>query len=94
MAIFLNISPTSNSLHLLGPQVEIRDSNSRFVVDEDDNGNFSSKGLSFQREDHTYTSEFIVCRRQILTYKHDPITKIIKIFIGPNGHRHITYVFV
>ena len=38
MAIFFNIPPTSNHLHLL--QVENCDSNSRFVVDEDDNGKF------------------------------------------------------
>ena len=34
--IFLNFSPTSNHLHAL--QVENYDSNSRLVVDEDDNG--------------------------------------------------------
>ena len=38
MAIFFNISPTSNPLHPL--QVENCDSNSRLVVDEDDNGKF------------------------------------------------------
>ena len=36
MAIFLHFSPTSNHLHPL--QVENCDSNSRLVVDEDDNG--------------------------------------------------------
>ena len=39
MAIFFNFSPTSNHLHPL--QVENCDSNSRLVVDEDDNGKFS-----------------------------------------------------
>ena len=38
MAIFCNFSPTSNHLHTL--QVENCDSNSRLVVDEDDNGKF------------------------------------------------------
>ena len=38
MAIFFNFSPTSNHLH--PPQVENCDSNSRLVVDEDDNGKF------------------------------------------------------
>ena len=38
MAIFLNFSPTSSHLHPL--QVENCDSNSRLVVDEDDNGKF------------------------------------------------------
>ena len=36
MAIFFNFPPTSNHLHPL--QVENCDSNSRLVVDEDDNG--------------------------------------------------------
>ena len=38
MVIFFNFSPTSNHPHIL--QVENCDSNSRFVVDEDDNGKF------------------------------------------------------
>ena len=38
MAIFFTFSPTSNHLHPL--QVENCDSNSRLVVDEDDNGKF------------------------------------------------------
>ena len=38
MVIFFNFSPTSNHLHPL--QVENCDSNSRLVVDEDDNGKF------------------------------------------------------
>ena len=44
MAIFLNFSPTSNHLHPL--QVENCDSNSRLVVDEDDNVNSGLKGLN------------------------------------------------
>ena len=43
MAIFFNFSPTSNHLHPL--QVENCDSNSRLVVDEDDNGKLRLKGL-------------------------------------------------
>ena len=38
MAIFNNFSPTSNHLHPL--QVENCDSNSRLVVDEDENNKF------------------------------------------------------
>ena len=38
MAIFFNFPPTSNHLHPL--QVENCNSNSRLVVDEDDNGKF------------------------------------------------------
>ena len=38
VAIFFNFSPTSSHLH--PQQVETCDSNSRLVVDEDDNGEF------------------------------------------------------
>ena len=38
MALFINFSPTSSHFHPL--QVENCDSNSRLVVDEDDNGKF------------------------------------------------------
>ena len=41
MTIFYNFSPTSSHLYLL--QVENCDSNSRLVVDEDDNGKFRVK---------------------------------------------------
>ena len=43
MIIFFNFSPTSNHLHPL--QVENCDSNSRLVVDEDDNVKSGLKGL-------------------------------------------------
>ena len=43
MIIFFNFSPTSNHLHPL--QVENCDSDSRLVVDEDDNVNSGLKGL-------------------------------------------------
>ena len=35
----------------------------------------------FQYGDRFYTSESDVCRRQILTYKDDPRTERIKIFL-------------
>ena len=38
MAVFFNFSPTSNHIHPL--QVENCDSNSRLVVDDNDNGKF------------------------------------------------------
>ena len=44
MAIFLNFSLALNYLHSL--QVENCDSNSRLVVDEDDNGKFRPEGLT------------------------------------------------
>ena len=45
--IFFNFSPTSNHLHPL--QVENCDSNSRLVVDEDDNVKSGLKGLISMR---------------------------------------------
>ena len=44
MAIFFTFSPTSNHLHPV--QVENCDSNSRLVVDEDDNVKSGLKGLN------------------------------------------------
>ena len=44
MAIFFTFSPTSNHLHPI--QVENCDSNSRLVVDEDDNVKSGLKGLN------------------------------------------------
>ena len=44
IAIFFNFSTTSNHLHPL--QVENCDSNSRLVVDEDDNGKFRLDGVN------------------------------------------------
>ena len=46
MAIFFNFSPTSNHLYPL--QVENCDSNSRLVVDEDDNGKFRPERVKVQ----------------------------------------------
>ena len=44
MIIFFNFSPTSNHLHPL--QDENCDSNSRLVVDEDDNGKFRLESVN------------------------------------------------
>ena len=46
MTIFFNFSLTSNHLHPL--QVENCDSNSRLVVDEDDNGKFRPERVKGQ----------------------------------------------
>ena len=46
MVIFFNFSPTLNHLHPL--QVENCDSNSRLVVDEDDNGKFKLERIKRQ----------------------------------------------
>ena len=48
MAIFFNFSPTLNHLHPL--QAENCDSNSRFVVDEDDNGKLRLERVNY----HSY----------------------------------------
>ena len=47
MTIFFAFSPTSSHLHSL--QVENCGSNSRIVVDEDDNGKSGLKGLTLNR---------------------------------------------
>ena len=46
IAISFNFSPTSNHLHAL--QVENCDSNSRLVVDEEDNGKFRLERVKLQ----------------------------------------------
>ena len=56
MAIFFDISSTSNHLHPL--QVENCDSNSRLVVDEDDIGNFRLERVKFDQ--HNYTIRIII----------------------------------
>ena len=48
MVIFFNFSPTLNHLHPL--QIENFDSNSRLVVDEDDNGKFRLERVEGPKE--------------------------------------------
>ena len=52
MTIFLNFSSTLNHLHPL--QVENCDSNSRRVVDEDDNGKLRLERVNPHPTDHDY----------------------------------------
>ena len=66
MAIFFNFSPTSSHLHSL--QVENCDSNSRLVVDEDDNGKFRLERVKYG----TYTGN--ACRNLcIVRTEHCPV---------------------
>ena len=65
MAIFINFSPISSQLHPL--QVENCDSNSRLVVDEDDNVKSGLKGL---RCGARYT---ISALRSTVWHTHDDI---------------------
>ena len=67
MAIFINFSPTSSHLHPL--EVKNCDSNSRLVVDEDDNGKFRLKMVYWLEISAKTVPTWRVCRRQILTYK-------------------------
>ena len=62
MEIFFNLSPTSSHLHPL--QVENCDSNSRLVVDEDDNGKFRPERV---RQSQTYqkNNSIIVYGKQL-----------------------------
>ena len=63
MAIFLIFSPTSIHLHPL--QVENCDSNSRLVVDEDDNGKFRLEMVKIS-----------TCRLWLHMYQHRYITNV------------------
>ena len=69
--IFFNLKPTSSHLHSL--QVGNCDSNSRLVVDEDDNGKFRPERVK------PYSAG-IDFRRQNLTSIVDPRTVKIKLF--------------
>ena len=61
MAIFFNFPPTSNHLHTL--QVENFDSNSRLVVDEDDNGKFRLERV-LKRSSPSLTQQ--LCNKQLV----------------------------
>ena len=94
MAIFFNFSPTSSHLHPL--QVENCDSNSRIVVDEDENGEFGLKRVKWpylpKSDVNPFSPWIVVCGRQILTYKDGPCSERIKIFIitvDPNISIHM-----
>ena len=66
LAISLNFSPTSSHLYPL--QVENCDSNSRLVVDKDDNGKFGPERVKARI---TY---FNPSSAGIMTFKVDPLT--------------------
>ena len=60
MIIFFNFSPTSNHLHLL--RDENCDSNSRLVVDEDDNVKSGLKGLKVEQSVYLYIqTQALIC---------------------------------
>ena len=79
MAIVFNFSLTSSHLHPL--QVENCDSNSRLVVDEDDNGKFRLEGVNpqvaigeYKRYDHahivwTFFNAFVLTEILIIQVK-------------------------
>ena len=52
MVVFFNLSPISNHLHPL--QVENCDSNSRLVVDDDDNGKFRDERVNHLGATHDF----------------------------------------
>ena len=74
MAIFINFSPTSNHLHPL--QAENCDSNSRLVVDEDDNGKLRLARVNY----HSY--------RLFITYLLYYFVINIDHLIVPHFHAH------
>ena len=74
MVIFFNFSPTSNHLHPL--QVENCDSNSRLVVDEDDNVNSGLKGLKGLAKPTTWINQNKTLSGAL--FSHSILTFIIK----------------
>ena len=74
MAIFLNFLPTSNHFHPL--QVENCDSNSRLVVDEDDDINSGLKGL--RTLDVGMTAYNSLCHVQFITHGEYFFQKFVK----------------
>ena len=82
MAIFLNFSPTSSDLHPL--QEENCDSNSRLVVDEDDNGKFwleknKKKFLQDLLGDQSPTAGWAWCIWVIIVAHSSVIVKLMQI---------------
>ena len=70
MAIFFNFLTTSNHLHPL--QVENCDSNSRLVVDEDDNGKFRLERVNPFIAKHDYSrSKKIILINQIIDIENE-----------------------
>ena len=66
IAIFFNFSTTSNPLQPL--QVENCDSNSRLVVDEDDNGKFRLKRLIVKCITHSRVTHFLIILFNVLLF--------------------------
>ena len=67
MVIFFNFSPTSS--HLRPLQVRNCDSNSRLVVDEDDNGKFRPKRVNHSPAKLSYLN---LHRRKVVSRYRDP----------------------
>ena len=90
MVIFLNFYTTSNHLHPL--QVGNCDSNSRLVVEGDDNGKFRTERVKRPLVPKSDVSPYIAVidfRRQILTSKFDPRTEKVKIFLRAVDPQHM-----
>ena len=66
IAIFFNISTTSSHLHPL--QVKNCDSNSRLVVDEDDNGKFRLDRVKVSHKLYDYSTFSILSHNIISNY--------------------------
>ena len=73
IAIFFNFSTTSNHLHPL--QVENCDSNSRLVVDEDDNGKFRIERVKLEYK----IAKIIMSNTHFIHNNKDLICRIGKI---------------
>ena len=84
IAIFFNFTATSNHLHPL--QVDNCDSNSRLVVDEDDNGKFRLKRVRFKRkkrpDNHGNLVTMYHCKTETFKSTH-AVSRYHRIYFNP-----------
>ena len=80
MVIFFNFSPTSNHLHPL--QVENCDSNSRLVVNEDDNVKSGLKGFKQLNMSQIYDNHLHLGLDLTDNFKHNLIRLKITMYIS------------
>ena len=95
MTIFFNFSPTSNHLHPL--QVENLDSNSRLVVDEDDNGKSRLERVNSDTNEKNVTFKYQVHPRRGRQYSCNNFTRLcadlnqVNIYITDVDYAHNDY---
>ena len=92
MAIFFNFSPTSSHLHPL--QVENYGSNSRLVVDEDDNGKFRLERVKGSTQLTMYNIEAVgasVTGGDMIVYRRNDTAISWQIYNNIYAYYHSTH---